>query len=419
MHLMLIGFGSRGDVQPMIPLAKALQASGFQVTFAGGSNFQSWVESEGIRFVGFTTDVEAMMNSETGKEWVENSSNSSAKEAQNMRQMVREHAQTMTADLWRICEQADVLVSGLPTFGIVESIAEITGKPHIRIMLAPLSPTKVADSTMVPVIPRRDIFLNRWAGYIGIYFTWWIFQEAIQQFRREKNLSPMSYQSFTKAWNQRPVVYGVSPLVMPKAPDWNDTTYVTGFWFYQQSQTWQAPQSLVDFLAQGAKPVYIGFGSMSNKNPQATTEIMLNALAKTEQRGIIYTGWAGLHAEDLPANIYLLSGAPHDWLFPQMAAVIHHGGAGTTAAGLRAAVPSSVVAHMADQPYWGRRIHELGVGAPLIRRHDLSVTKLASAIDFMLSKPEIARNAARLGAQICQEEGIANAVKAFQAILKK
>jgi sterol 3beta-glucosyltransferase len=190
-----------------------------------------------------------------------------------------------------------------------------------------------------------------------------------------------------------------------------------GFWFDEPDDRWLPPAPLAGFLKANPCPVYIGFGSMATKNPQATLQIMVDALKQTGQAGIIYTGWAGLQAFDLPANILLIEGAPHEWLFPRMAAVIHQGGAGTTAAGLRAGVPATIVAHMADQPYWGRRVYALGVGHKPIPRHELTSARLAEAIQAMVSSPAMQAKAAELGQKICQETGVANAVEAIHSIL--
>lgn len=156
---------------------------------------------------------------------------------------------------------------------------------------------------------------------------------------------------------------------------------------------------------------------MATKNPQATLGIMVDALRQTGQAGIIYSGWAGLQASELPTNIFLLSGAPHDWLFPQMAAVVHHGGAGTSAVGLCAGVPATVVSHMADQPYWGRRLYELGVGAKPIPRHELTSARLAEAIQAMVSNAQMQAKAAEIGQQIRQERRVTNAVSAVKTNL--
>ena len=419
MRILLIAMGSRGDVQPILALGHGLKGAGYEVTIGAGINFQNWIESEGFEFAPFQVDVQQMMNSDSGKEWIENSSNSSAREAQNMKRMMTDYGATLSDDLWTMCQNADVLVSGLPVFGSVESIAEKLGKKHINIMLAPLTPTPIADSTMVPMIPRRTIFINRLSGYIGQYFVWWIFKDAVNQFRHKLNLKPFTYREFIKRWNNMPLLYGTSPILLPRDLNWHKDIYVTGYWYHLMGADWQPPQALSDFLQAGAAPVYIGFGSMSNQNPEATTKLMIDALKQSGQRGIIYTGWAGLKADDLPDDIFLLDGAPHDWLFPRMKAVVHHGGAGTTAAGLWSGVPATVVSHMADQPYWGRRLHELGVGSALIRRHELTSERLANAITEMATDSTMQQNAAALGERIRQEQGVANAVRAFNQILNQ
>jgi sterol 3beta-glucosyltransferase len=418
MRILLIGMGSRGDVQPILALAHGLKDAGYDVTIGAGLNFQQWIEDEGFTFAPFQIDIQQMMNSDSGKEWIEKSSDSSMREAQNMKRMMDEYGMSLSDDLLAMCEKADVLVSGLPTFGMVESIAEKLGKKHITIMLAPIVPTPIADSTMVPMLPRRKSFLNRISGYIGEYFVWWIFKDAVNQFRAKLGLKPFTYREYIRRWNNMPLIYGTSPILLPRDPNWHNEIFVTGYWYLLQGENWQAPKALCDFLEAGAKPVYIGFGSMSNQNPEATTKLMTDALKQSGQRGIIYTGWAGLKATDLPDDIFLLDGAPHDWLFPRMKAIVHHGGAGTTAAGIRSGVPATVVSHMADQPYWGRRLHELGVGAPLIRRHELTTERLARAIRQMATDNTMQQTATELGERIRQEQGVKNAVAAFNTILR-
>jgi UDP:flavonoid glycosyltransferase YjiC (YdhE family) len=214
-----------------------------------------------------------------------------------------------------------------------------------------------------------------------------------------------------------PVLYGVSPRVMPRDPKWRKDIFVTGFWFDEPDESWQPPAPLAGFLRAYPSPTYIGFGSMASKNPQATLHIIVDALKHSGQAGIVYSGWAGLRADELPDNILLIDGAPHDWLFPRMGAIVHHGGAGTTAAGLRAGIPATVISHMADQPYWGRRIYELGAGYKPIPRHELTAERLAEAITTMANSAAMKKNAAELGREIRQETGVANAVKAVNKIL--
>jgi UDP:flavonoid glycosyltransferase YjiC (YdhE family) len=156
--------------------------------------------------------------------------------------------------------------------------------------------------------------------------------------------------------------------------------------------------------------VYVGFGSMSSRDPQKTGHLVLEALARAQQRAVILCGWGGLQMTDLPPHTIAVDSVPFSWLFPRCAAVVHHGGAGTTAAGLRAGVPSIVIPFFADQPFWGRRVAELGVGPAPIPRKKLTAERLAQAIELAVGDRDMRRRAAELGAKIRAEDGVAQAV---------
>ena len=168
----------------------------------------------------------------------------------------------------------------------------------------------------------------------------------------------------------------------------------------------------MDFLGAGSPPVYVGFGSVGDpETALQTTRLVMDALKRCGQRGILATGWNGMTAlENIPKEIFILESAPHDWLFPRMAAVVHHGGAGTTAAGLRAGVPSVIIPASNDQFAWARRVYELGVGAKPIPRQKLTAENLSAAIQFELTEP-IKRAAGEMGTKISTERGVENAVK--------
>ncbi len=156
---------------------------------------------------------------------------------------------------------------------------------------------------------------------------------------------------------------------------------------------------------------------MPSRDPQKTYDLITDALRQAGQRGIIASGWGG-QVSTQSESIHVLDHAPHDWLFPRVAAVVHHGGAGTTAAGLRAGKPTLVIPHLADQPYWGRRVHELGVGAKPIKRQKLTVEALADGIRQITDDAEMQRKAADLGAQIRSEDGVGNAVKLIEQLIR-
>ena len=154
---------------------------------------------------------------------------------------------------------------------------------------------------------------------------------------------------------------------------------------------------------------------MAGRDPERLTRIVIGALQQAKVRGILATGWGGLSADDLPETIFKLEQAPHDWLFPQMAAVVHHGGAGTTAAGLRAGCPTVICPFFGDQPFWGQRVRELGVGSEPIPQKKLTIEKLAAAIQTVTTVPTIQQKAERIGKKLRQEEGVARAVALINA----
>jgi sterol 3beta-glucosyltransferase len=192
--------------------------------------------------------------------------------------------------------------------------------------------------------------------------------------------------------------------------------HVTGYWFLGQSGDWQPPAHLLRFLEAGAPPVYVGFGSMSGTSGQERARIVVEALAKAGQRGVLVSGWGGLQADELPEDILMLDNVPHDWLFPHTAAVVHHGGAGTTAAGLRAGKPTVICPFIADQPFWGSVVHELGVGPEPIHQRGLSVENLASAITTTVTNAEMQRCAAVVGDKIRAEDGITTAIEVIESL---
>jgi sterol 3beta-glucosyltransferase len=215
-----------------------------------------------------------------------------------------------------------------------------------------------------------------------------------------------------------PTVVSCSNYVFPKPADWPEHVYNTGYWFLDEEADWNPPSELLDFLGRGTPPVYVGFGSIGNPAlADQTTELVIDALKRSGQRGILATGWSGLSTiNNIPEEVFILESAPHSWLFPRMAAVVHHGGAGTTAAGLKAGVPSVIIPHSTDQFAWGRRVYELGAGSKPIRRKNLTPENLSDAIKFVLAK-EIKKAAKDLGIKIQSEKGAETAARVIMNCL--
>jgi sterol 3beta-glucosyltransferase len=202
-----------------------------------------------------------------------------------------------------------------------------------------------------------------------------------------------------------------SPNIIPHSADWPDSVHVTGYFFLDTQADWQPSSELKAFLEAGDPPVYIGFGSMAGRNPEQLARLILEALAKSGQRGLLLTGWGGMRTELVPDNVFVVDSAPHSWLFPRMAAVVHHGGAGTTAEGLRAGVPTVIVPFVFDQPFWGARVKALGLGPDPIPQKNLTADRLAYAIRIAVTDSGMKQRANSYGVAIRAENGIGNAVK--------
>jgi sterol 3beta-glucosyltransferase len=237
------------------------------------------------------------------------------------------------------------------------------------------------------------------------------YRKLLNQWRADKlGLAPGKLDP-ARGGRTIPKLYGYSRHLLPNPPDWDDATYITGYWFLPPTANWQPPSALREFLDSGPSPVYAGFGSMTSQDAEGLTRKVLAACESTCQRVILATGWGGLVARDLPPSAYALDSAPHDWLFPRCSAVIHHGGAGTTGTGLWAGRPTLVCPFFGDQPFWGRRVYELGVGPQPIPQKRLTAESLAQAMRQLVSDEAMRQKAQALGEKIRAEDGVGEAVR--------
>jgi sterol 3beta-glucosyltransferase len=316
------------------------------------------------------------------------------------------------------CRGADMVVAGLGGFFVGLSLAEKLGLPFVPAFLYPLTPTREFPGVLAPQ-GRIPTWANRLSHQVVQQMMWQTFRAADNKVRREMlGLAPLPmlgpFPSIEK--KKQTILYGYSPFVIPVPKDWGDHNHVTGYWLLEPSSNWEAPADLLEFLESGPPPVYIGFGSMVHRSPEETTEMVLHALQRSGQRGLVSTGWGGLKKESLPEGVFMVGSLPHTWLFPRMVAVVHHGGVGTTAAGLWAGIPSVITPYFGDQPFWGQKVYELGVGPQPIPRKHLTEDRLTEAIRCAVSDAGMREEAARLGQSIRAEDGIKCAVEVLEKI---
>jgi sterol 3beta-glucosyltransferase len=211
-----------------------------------------------------------------------------------------------------------------------------------------------------------------------------------------------------------PILICCSPRVVPPPADWAGPATMTGYWFLDGSRSWRPPIHLADFLGAGPPPVYVGFGSLGGWTSQRTVEAALSAVKRSGRRGVLATG-AGRAPSGVPDDVCVIESAPHAWLFPRMAAVVHHGGAGTTAEGLRAGMPTVICpTTLNDQLFWGRRVRDLGVGPEPIPQRKLTAEALLRAIGISTGDARMRERAAALGEEIRAERGVARAVEVIE-----
>jgi UDP:flavonoid glycosyltransferase YjiC (YdhE family) len=413
MRVTILALGSRGDVQPYVALGQGLRSAGHQVRFATFENFEGLVRTHGMAFHPVRGNAEAIIASEAGQALAESGQNIARNFVYSMRSfgaLAESYMRDLSADtLW----QADVIVNQFPASLFGYDAAQKWRVPHVAAAVMPLTRTGAFPLLFFPPqfasLPGYNRLTYRMAEQMG----WQPFRRAINRWRQGELGLPKTpfWGHFRQMARERmPVLNGFSAHVVPRPPDWGEHVHVTGYWFLDD-QAWQPPPALSDFLDAGPPPVFVGFGSMPIRDRERVTTVVQQALQRSGQRGVLSAGWGGIAQRALPADLFQIDYVPYAWLFPRMAAVVHHGGSGTTAAGLRAGVPSLVVPFLMDQFYWGRRVFELGVGPQPIPFKQLSVDRLAAAITVAVGDEPMRRRAATLGARIRAEDGVARAVE--------
>ncbi|KAF2014279.1 glycosyltransferase family 1 protein [Aaosphaeria arxii CBS 175.79] len=427
MNIVIQVVGSRGDVQPFVALGQELQKYGHRVRLATHNTFKEFVTKSSLEFYPIGGDPKELMAYMVKNPGLIPSMKS-------LREGDIKKKRVMMTDIlngcWRSCVDADpdshepfvadAIIANPPSFAHIHC-AQALGVPLHMMFTMPWSSTRAFPHPLANFkVGEIDPATINFASYgIVEFLTWQGLGDVINKFRHTLDLEPVPATVgpglaealevlFTYCW---------SPALVPKPVDWPSHIDVCGF-FFRDPPPYTPPTVIVEFLKDGPPPIYIGFGSIVLEDPPKMTSLILEAVQMCGVRAIISKGWSNLgegHA-DRAGDILFIGDCDHEWLFQHVTAVIHHGGAGTAACGLKNACPILVVPFFGDQPFWGEMIAEAGAGPKPIPHKMLSSQNLAEAIQFLLA-PETRAAASNISSQMASEEGVKAAVQSFHANL--
>ncbi|MEU4846401.1 glycosyltransferase [Streptomyces gilvosporeus] len=420
--------GTRGDVQPYLTLAGGLTAAGHDVTLMGPYAFSELAGSAGVPYVPIVDGPLALRADPVALRANEDS--------RGLRGVVREarwfgrmrpHCAKVLEDLIaKAKEQPRPDVVAFAPWMPAHHVAEWLGVPAVPVCFQPgWVPTP--DMVNPLVSGRLPASLSR-ASYAFVEWTLRLaFAPALARLRRESlGLSGRgSKLSFLSRPDGKPatVLQAFDPCVLSGTPRYPPTTHTTGFWHLPTRDEWRMPADLRAFLDAGDRPVYIGFGSMVGSRSAAKSRAVLAAVRQAGVRAVIATGWGEVTASEEERDgaadeVFFVDEAPHERLFPHMAAIVHHGGAGTTASALRSGRPQVVCPFTFDQPFWARRMHALGLAPAPLPQYDLTADRLAAALDRAVNTRQLAEVAEQFGRRIAARNGVEKAVEVLETVVE-
>jgi sterol 3beta-glucosyltransferase len=417
-HFVCLTIGSRGDVQPYIALGRGLQKEGHRVTIVTHEEYKEWVTGFGVDHRTAGGDPGALM-----KLSVENKMFSPQFFKESLSNF-RTWLDQLLVESWDQCQDADVLLESPSAMAGVH-IAEALHIPYFRTFTMPWTKTKEFPHAFLGP-PVESPTFNA-ASYVLFDNVFWTATSSQINRWRKHTLGIGHTDMGHLAQSKIPFIYNFSPAVVPKPLDWGDATALSGYWFLDNPElNWTPPQTLIDWMAKArvdGKPiVYIGFGSITVPNPKLVTERIIRGVLKSGVRAIISKGWSARMSkggEDdvvFPEECYSLDKVPHDWLFPQIDAALHHGGAGTTGASLRAGIPTLIRPWFGDQFFWASRVQKLGAG---IKLNSLHSKEVSNALKKATADRVIKEKAASVGERIREENGVRTAINTIYTYLPR
>ena len=411
MRIAIVANDTRGGIQPYVALGLGLRRAGHEVRFLAPADFADMVEGAGLPFLPLAGGVELAVRGSGGVA----AQGSVASTRFAMRELPK-RLFTWTKETLAGCEGVDVMVGGLGGMVLGLSVAEKLKVPFVEAHLQPIgAPTDAYPGVLLSGTPS---WLGGWGRRLSHRLSdaalWVAFRPAMAKARREL----LGLGGKLKVEGDGASLYGFSHHVVPMPQDGRRERILTGYWTLPAPADWKPSEALQAFLAKSGPVVTIGFGSMPSGDPQALTALVIGAVRKAGVRAVLVAGWGGMAKAEAADDVFMAETVPYDWLLPHVRGLVHHGGAGTTGAGLTSGTPSLVVPFMMDQPFWGARVAALGAGPAPIPKAKLTEANLAEALRVLVSDEEMRARAKTLGEQLRAEDGVGAAVEHFNRLAK-
>ncbi|MCA9170909.1 MAG: glycosyltransferase family 1 protein [Planctomycetales bacterium] len=417
MKITIFTFGSRGDVEPYLALAKGLNSRGHTSKLVAPDRYSDWIAAHGVNWHPLKFDVGAYFNDRVASRARERPVGTIKRSLESMRALAQGTSESLV-DFQRASEDADLIVQSGISLGGME-LGDLLGVPVVFAHPFPATPTREFSSFVVPwSLPLGESF-NAWTQRLSWNVVWKVYGPPLNKWRRNALGLPewVSYEEMRQSSEKKsiPTLYAYSSTVCPKPKDWDQTKHVTGYWFLEPVENWSPDEDLARFLEEGPPPICIGFGSMPLPDAAHRSREVVDALKKIGMRGILITGGGGALAR-LPkqADVHFVDNVPYHWLLPRVSALVHHGGAGTTAAAIRAGIPSVILPIAVDQFGWARRIETLGTGVAGGNLKRLNSRSLSASIQRVVEDSAITTMARLLGDTVRKECGVATACEIIE-----
>lgn len=413
MKIAIITLGTRGDLQPYLALGLGLQQAGHAVQLISSKNEADFVSQYGLPYHALSVDIQQAMASRAGQKMAKGD-NPLAFIISHLTgsDTMKKAMVAVQEEIWQACQGADALIYH-PGMANAFYMAKVLDIPCILASPFPLTQTRTYPAILFYAGPRLGAWYNQLTHFIFDHAFWLLSRSSAQAFWQKQGKASLISREPVSRLQVRsgmPVLYGYSSSLFPRPTDWPANVHVTGTWSLPPDPTWTPPIDLVRFLEAGDRPIYIGFGSLRDTATFKKTLELIDRALLSNQRAVVSLGQSSGLPPSMTDRIFLIDSVPHSWLFGQVAAVVHHGGAGTTATGLLAGRPTLIIPHTADQPAWGQRVYELGVGPKPIPRKKLTADRLVTGL-IQLADHNIVERAVALGQKMQTEHGVQQAVQ--------